>query len=194
MQSAHGNENLLDAMVLLEIANNMYPEAENFFSKYSTSDLIRSAHDLVQRVYSNMESPLDSDTREVLATLEAARTYMDRGGHLLKDPESAEKNKKMRRKRPFYAEYSQELGFSCDGLTSTSSGPIFRRGCASKPAASHGVKPSPLSPERKGVKSLGKPCLPLSSLPFSAENERANTRGVVSSGEGAGRQSRRGEV
>jgi len=77
------NDKLLDAMVLLEIARKMYPESDHIFSKYSTSDLMKSAHDLIQAVHSNGESDLKECTREVLASLEAARRYVDCGGPLI---------------------------------------------------------------------------------------------------------------
>lgn len=90
MQSTTSQTKLLDAMVLLEVADKMYPSVDHFFSKYTAADFIRSAHDLIQCVHSNGESQLDAETLEVLATLEGARKYMDVGGHLLKPSASPE--------------------------------------------------------------------------------------------------------
>ncbi|NVM93130.1 hypothetical protein FHT32_006824 [Variovorax sp. SG517] len=84
MKSPDNQEKLLDAMTLLEIANRTYPSIDHFFSKYSTSDLVSGAHDLIQCVYSNGESLIEDETHELLATLAAARSYMDCGGHLWK--------------------------------------------------------------------------------------------------------------
>jgi hypothetical protein len=84
MQSTNDQGKLLDAMVLLEIADKMYPDTEHLFSKYSTSDLINAAHDLIQYVHSSGESGIQVETHELLATLEAARRYMDCSGHLWK--------------------------------------------------------------------------------------------------------------
>jgi hypothetical protein len=80
----------MDAMVLLEVTDKMYPSMDHFFSRYTTSDLISAAHDLIQYVHSDGESPLNNQTHEVLATLEGARRYMDVGGHLWKPPAGAE--------------------------------------------------------------------------------------------------------
>lgn len=92
MQTKSNEDKLSDAMVLLEVADKMYPVANQFFSKYSTSDLIGAAHDLVQNVHSNGESRLEAATHELLATLEAARKYIDCNGHLWKpSPDSQEK-------------------------------------------------------------------------------------------------------
>jgi hypothetical protein len=82
MQSTNNQEKLLDAMVLLEVADKMYPSVDHFFSEYSTSDLIKSAHDLIQYVYSDGEFEIEAETHELVATLEAARRYIDCGGHL----------------------------------------------------------------------------------------------------------------
>lgn len=89
MQSTN-NPKLLDAMVLLEVADKMYPSVDHLFSKYSTSDYIRSAHDLIQHVHSEGQSSIEAETNEMLATLEASRRYMDCGGHLYKPSVSAQ--------------------------------------------------------------------------------------------------------
>ncbi|MBK4737353.1 hypothetical protein [Noviherbaspirillum pedocola] len=82
MQATSDKTKLMDAMVLLELADKMYPSIDHFFSKYTTSELITAAHDLIQNVHSDGECPFNSETYEVLATLEGARRYMDLGGHL----------------------------------------------------------------------------------------------------------------
>lgn len=71
-------------MILLEIVNKTYPSIDKFFSGYSTSDLVNGAHDLIQYIYSNGELPMEDQTHELLATLAAARTYMDCSGHIRK--------------------------------------------------------------------------------------------------------------
>ena len=70
----------MDAMVLLEVADKMYPSTDHLFSKYTTSELITAAHDLIQNVHSDGELPHNYQTHEILATLEDARRYLDLGG------------------------------------------------------------------------------------------------------------------
>lgn len=91
MQSTTDKEKLMDAMVLLEVADKMYPSVDHFFSKYTTSELITAAHDLIQNVHSDGESPFNDQTHEVWATLEGARRYMDVGGHLWQPRSGTEK-------------------------------------------------------------------------------------------------------
>ena len=90
MQWKNDKAKLMDAMVLLEVADKMYPSVNHFFSKYTTSELITAAHDLIQNVHSDGECPFNDQTHEVVATLEGARTYMDLGGHLWQPIDGAE--------------------------------------------------------------------------------------------------------
>jgi len=85
-------------MVLLEFATKEYPTLEHFFSKYSTSDLIYGAHDLIQYAYSDGQTGLEEQTRELLATLAACDRYQECGGHLFKPPAgNAEQNESPQR-------------------------------------------------------------------------------------------------
>ena len=80
MQLKNNSQILLDVMVLLEVAGKMCPLVEHFFATHSTNDLINAAHDLIGYFHSNGSSELNAETEELLATLEAARTYLDCGG------------------------------------------------------------------------------------------------------------------
>lgn len=90
MLSNKDKELLLDAMVLLEVADQMYPQVSHYFTSHTTSNLISAAHDLVQHVQSNGESKIEKETQDLRTTLDAARKYIDSGGHLWKSTDRAE--------------------------------------------------------------------------------------------------------